>query len=107
MSDICDRLMRFDEFDKRVCTSSFLEIEAAAEIERLRAENEKLRAALLLSERRNDIMTGDVEKLRAALKPFADEVQHILPDAPNSTYWDDITVGMLRAAAAALKETDG
>ena len=60
-------------------------LEAAAEILRLRAEN---------------------EKLRAALKPFAEAAE------PMGTGWSDedsvgigCSVGDLRAAAAALKET--
>ena len=65
--------------------------EAADEILRLRAEN---------------------EKLRAALKPFADAAEDLdEDDKDNRSIWEHwvagyIEIGHLRAAAAALKETN-
>ena len=50
----------------------------------------------------------EIEKLRAALKPFADEFDLYKTDFPDHFYITDLefTFGQLRAAAAALKETD-
>ena len=47
MSDICVRLVRFgDNYNPHICTSSDLEVEAAAAIDALREENARLREAL-------------------------------------------------------------
>jgi len=61
--------------------------EAAVEILRLRAEN---------------------EKLRAALKPFADEAEYIRPGAHDGDWYDldAMRIGHIRAAAAALEGLD-
>ena len=103
-----------------------------AELLRLRAENEKLRAATTpicvgrriigilakegawTSEDGASVIAADelfqrdpyeeIEKLRAALKPFADAAERNLgPD--DARIVGDCTLGDLRAAAAALKES--
>jgi len=82
-------------------------------IKRLQLENEKLRAAVeeLTEENRlvglqMDRMADEIEKLRAALKPFADKeyAYEGWADTARDAVWFDIS--NLRAAAAALKETD-
>lgn len=107
MNDIVERLRNFDssKFDGWACME-----EAADEILRLRTENEKLREQydagvaawnpvyeIVLNER--DALKAENEKLRAALRPFAEAVK----DEHNWKY--DINVDDFRAAAAALKET--
>ena len=50
----------------------------------------------------------EIEKLRAALKPFADAAPHYCICNEHDDWFVDgeyITIGDLRAAAAALKET--
>jgi len=92
--------------------------EAASEILRLRAENEKLRAAakeaqvtfdatwseadLLRVE--NNEQRQEIEKLRAVLKPFAD-IAAQFEFADDNEGISGVLLGELRAAAAALKET--
>jgi regulator of replication initiation timing len=77
----------------------------ADEIERLRAENETLRRDVKTAVMGDSAELQDVkrenEKLRAALKPFADAV---LKDEYSWKY--DINSDDFRAAAAALGETD-
>ena len=116
MSDVCERLVRFAG---KVCLSTDTEVEAATEIERLRAENEKLhnQAAMngrLLTENAElreenrlvglqmDRMADEIEKLRAALDCFLEQ--------STPTQWrysreraERLAKGIL--AAAALKET--
>ena len=47
MSDICVRLVRFeDKYNPHICTSSDLEVEAAAAIDALREENARLQGLL-------------------------------------------------------------
>lgn len=85
-------------------------------VKQLEKENEKLRAALLLSERRNDIMTGDVEKLRAALSELVGAASRVNMRTGTEFYtaWRaayDITKAATiedysTVRAAALKETD-
>ena len=75
-----------------------------AENEKLRSENEKLVAqswvvdAAILSE------CEENEKLRAALKPFADRVDDFIPEK-HDAHRAVVTLGEIRTAAAALKET--
>ena len=111
--------------------------DAAAEILRLRADNEKLRAnftvladavraakeAASYNRHKNEhcisrilSLRADNEKLRAALKPFADVAENDIGDdetdadifRPITGRYNHaplLTVGDLRTAAAALKET--
>ena len=82
MTDIVDEL----RYGHEAATLWHVAREAADTIEALRAEN---------------------EKLRAALKPLADEVEYV-PSRMDDDDWyemDTIKVGHIRAAAAALKET--
>ena len=59
-----------------------------------------------------DLARAENEKLRAALKPFADAAEDLdEDDKDNRSIWEHwvggcIEIGHLRAAAAALKETD-
>ena len=91
------------------------EDEYSAEILRLRAENEKLQWELgkaLDTLVVHDAVCAENEKLRAALKPFADYVNKPEPQTVyelgkvNAVMVDyDIFCKLCRAAAAALKET--
>lgn len=76
----------------------------------LRAENEKLRNSLQDMTVRYSESIGEREKLRAALKPFAElwSIRLIAfnTEAPDDyTFRQSISCGIVRAAAAALKET--
>lgn len=97
--------------------------EAVSEIRRLRAENEKLRENndYLRSEKerlgkdvynlivKKDEARAENEKLRAALKPFVKTLAWNCTDAdPDDVCIDHegaLSIGDLRAAAAALKES--
>ena len=109
MSDIVERLQDTVGSVKWPVSSEMLK-EAATEILRLRAENEKLRkwkeedgAAMRVFERYREL-EAEIEKLRTALKPFAEAMEDVEEQAP---YAHDcmVSVNDLRAAAAALKET--
>ena len=96
---------------------------ADAKITRLRAENEKLREETRSKGERiggyvNMLVKreAEIEKLRAALKPFADVAENDIGDdetdadifRPITGRYNHaplLTVGDLRTAAAALKET--
>ena len=56
----------------------------------------------LIRERKEAAET--IEKLRAALKPFADRVDDFIPEK-HDAHRAVVTLGEIRAAAAALKET--
>lgn len=82
--------------------------DAIDEIERLRAENKKFYAqaemnARLLTE--NASLRAENKKLRKALKPFAYYASQIPEDVSNTASASG-TVGDLRAAAAALRESE-
>ncbi len=49
-------------------------------------------------------LRAENEKLRAALKPFADRVDDFIPEK-HDAHRAFVTLGEIRAAAAALKET--
>ena len=98
MSDIVERLRERAASGVNCLCGNPVCDEAAEEILRLRAEN---------------------EKLRAALKPFADWIEYVDKDTENARRDCDVVVSTgdshlnywllyshLRAAAAALKETD-
>ena len=80
----------FDELERQIMDVNFAKNErewwAWREICELRAEN---------------------EKLRAALKPFAKECERLVAEyhRPENVMRPTLTAGELRAAAAALKET--
>ena len=80
----------------------------ADEIERLRAENETLRRDVKTAVMGDSAELADVkrenEKLREALKPFAYYALQI-PDDISDTCSASGTVGDLRAAAAAIRES--
>lgn len=80
----------------------------ADEIERLRTENETLRRDVKTAVMGDSAELRDVkrenEKLREALKPFAYYASQI-PDDVSDTAAASGTVGDLRAAAAAIRES--
>ena len=84
--------------------------EAADEITRLRAENEKLRRDVKTAVMGDSAELQDVkrenEKLRKALAPFAATAKHFKDDCKDTLVVPiGVDVGYLRAAAAALKES--
>ena len=100
MTDILERIKSWDK-----CYPGNINIEdavdeAAAEITRLRKENEKLRRDVRTAVLGDSAELQDVkrenEKLREALKPFAAQA--------DKTPWT-ITPGMMFAAAAAIRES--
>ena len=50
-------------------------------------------------------LRAENEKLRAALKPFADRIDDFIPEK-HDAHRAVVTLGEIRAAAAALKETE-
>ena len=86
--------------------------EAADEITRLRAENETLRRDVRTAIMGDSAELQDVkrenEKLREALKPFALSSRYYWSDTNDDYLISDdkeLTMGDLRAAAAAIKES--
>ena len=109
MSDIVETLRKGE--DEGVDGWWFVMAEAANEIERLRAENETLRRDVKTAVMGDSAELQDVkrenEKLREALKPFAEKYtvkDDNLPNEHNALTL--INVGDLRAARKALGETD-
>lgn len=89
-------------------------VEPQVEILRLRAENEKLRKEKAHANYCCDDLRitfhNEVEKLRAALKPFKEIHDNIVAAFPDAQDDDEVHFGKadfahLRAAAAALKGT--
>ena len=78
----------------------------------LRVENERLRDGVRSTIQERDVLSGENwelraenEKLRAALKPFADDYGDYSDGMWSDLDYIQVSVGDLRAAAAALKET--
>jgi hypothetical protein len=93
VEDICDRLVRFNQHKE--CVSTDLEVEAAAEIARLREENARLAALSAKA-------SLESSQLRKALKPFARAAEYCegLGDLDHKS----VLVENFRAAAAAIRE---
>jgi YD repeat-containing protein len=84
MTDIVERLRSVTDLQRETEQSSYeqddeLAVEAADTIERLTAENEKLGRDYQSARDAHDKVLAENERLRTALKPFADESLRFLP----------------------------
>lgn len=117
MSELSDRLFRvaLDGFvsddDPHVIADAQGKIASlTAEVATLKQENEALLTQALGVEAERDIALAQVERLIAALEPFAEQMKRFdesqaMDSAPVG--WGGLTIGDLRRARAALQSTEG
>ena len=108
MSDIVERLenMWMEQEPKLLWTDmEAITEEAADEITRLRAENERLEDTRIEFIGIINKLIDERVKMRKALNPFAYYASQI-PDDVSDTASASGTVGDLRAAAAAIRDTE-